>query len=195
MKRYRTVLTIAGSDSSGGAGIQADLKTISALGCYGATVITALTAQNTTGISGILPVEPEFVEKQLEAVLSDLQVDVVKIGMLYSAENVLTVAKILKKYDVKKIILDPVMVSTSGEKLIKDDITDTLLKELIPMATLITPKLEEATVLLKREDGITSFEIEVCAKKLLKLGSKAVLLKGGHLDEQYWSMFMQMLMV
>ena len=120
-RTYYKVLTIAGSDSGGGAGIQADLKTISAMGCYGMSVITALTAQNTKGVTGIHAVPPDFAEKQMEAVFSDIGVDAVKIGMLYSAELIETVAQVLKKYKIDKIVLDPVMVAQSGDKLLKDN--------------------------------------------------------------------------
>jgi len=158
-KKYWRVLTIAGSDSGGGAGIQADLKTISANGCYGMSVITALTAQNTLGVSGIHAVPVDFVAAQMEAVLSDIGVDAVKIGMLFSPELIRTVAEHLKKFAITKIVLDPVMVAQSGDKLLQDEAIDALKRFLIPLAELITPNLPEASVLLNREIA-TTFAIE-----------------------------------
>jgi hydroxymethylpyrimidine/phosphomethylpyrimidine kinase len=181
MKTYKKVLTIAGSDSGGGAGIQADLKTISSLGCYGTSVITAITVQNTLGVTGIHPIPPEIVRKQLDAVLGDIGTDSVKIGMLHSAEIIKTVAKALKKFRLKKIVLDPVMVATSGDKLIEDNTVDALTGNLFPMAEIITPNIPEAEILtgkkiINRDDMIDS------ALKLLDYGSRSVLLKGGHLN-------------
>ena len=180
-KEYRRVLTIAGSDSGGGAGIQADLKTISANGCYGMSVITALTAQNTLGVAGIHAVPIDFVTAQMEAVLSDIGVDAVKIGMLFSPELIRTVADNLKKFSITKIILDPVMVAQSGDKLLQDEAIAALKQYLIPLAELITPNLPEASVLLGRE--ITTAEaIEAAAIELAGLGCHNVLIKGGHLE-------------
>ena len=177
---YRKVLTIAGSDSGGGAGIQADLKTFSAMGCFGMSVITALTAQNTKGVTGIHAVPPAFAGKQMEAVFSDMGVDAVKIGMLYSAELIETVAQILKKYNIDKIILDPVMVAQSGDKLLQDDAIEAIKIHLMPLAMLITPNLPEASVLLDRK--LNGFEdIKKSAKDLCEYGSRSVLTKGGHL--------------
>ena len=150
-KTYHRVLTIAGSDSGGGAGIQADLKAISANGCFGASVITALTAQNTVGVTAIHPVPVDFVAAQMDAVLSDIGADAVKIGMLFSPELIRTVAAGLKRHDVRTVVLDPVMVAQSGDKLLQDEAIDALKTELIPLATLITPNLPEASVLLGRE--------------------------------------------
>jgi len=180
MKKYKKVLTIAGSDSGGGAGIQADLKTISALGCYGTTAITAITAQNTLGVNAIYPIPTNIVEKQMEAVLNDIGTDSVKIGMLHSAEIIMTVHKVLTKLKVKNIVLDPVMVAASGDKLIEDNTIDALTGYLFPMVNIITPNIPEAAILLKdiistKDDMIES------AGNLLKFGCKAVLLKGGHL--------------
>jgi hydroxymethylpyrimidine/phosphomethylpyrimidine kinase len=180
MKSYKKVLTIAGSDSGGGAGIQADLKTISSLGCYGTSVITAITAQNTMGVAAIHPVPPEIVEKQIYAVLSDIGTDSIKIGMLHSAEIIKTVAGALKKFRIKKIVLDPVMVATSGDKLIEDNTVNALIEYLFPLASIITPNIPETeiingTQIFSRDDMISS------AKKMLDFGSEAVLLKGGHL--------------
>lgn len=180
-KKYHRVLTIAGSDSGGGAGIQADLKTIGANGCYGMSVITALTAQNTVGVSGIHGVPVDFVRLQMEAVLADIGTDAVKIGMLFSPELIVTVADQLKKFHVTNIVLDPVMVATSGDKLLQDEAIDALKNHLIPMADIITPNLPEASVLLGRE--ITSTEmVNDAARELCRLGCTNVLIKGGHLE-------------
>lgn len=179
--KYHRVLTIAGSDSGGGAGIQADLKTIGANGCYGMSVITALTAQNTVGVSGIHGVPIEFVRLQMEAVLSDIGTDAVKIGMLFSPELITTVAEQLKKFHVGNIVLDPVMIATSGDKLLQDEAIDALKNHLIPMADIITPNLPEASVLLGRE--ITSLDmVNDAARELCRLGCTNVLIKGGHLE-------------
>jgi hydroxymethylpyrimidine/phosphomethylpyrimidine kinase len=182
-KTYHRVLTIAGSDSGGGAGIQADLKTIGANGCYGMSVITALTAQNTVGVSGIHGVPIDFVRLQMEAVLSDIGTDAVKIGMLFSPELITTVAEQLTKFHVSNIVLDPVMIATSGDKLLQDEAIDALKKHLIPLADIITPNLPEASVLLGRE--ITSpTMIHDAAKELCDLGCSNVLIKGGHFEGQ-----------
>ena len=179
-KNYHRVLTIAGSDSSGGAGIQADLKTIGANGCYGMSVITALTAQNTVGVSSIHGVPTQFVRQQMEAVLDDIGTDAVKIGMLFSPELIKTVAEQLKKFAVTKIVLDPVMIAQSGDKLLQDEAIDALKTYLIPMAYIVTPNLPEASVLLGRD--ITSMNmVHDAAKELCLLGCANVLLKGGHL--------------
>jgi hydroxymethylpyrimidine/phosphomethylpyrimidine kinase len=180
-KTYQRVLTIAGSDSGGGAGIQADLKTIAANGCYGMSVITALTAQNTVGVTGIHAVPVEFVAAQMEAVLSDIGADAVKIGMLFSPELIRTVAETLRTYNVRTIILDPVMIAQSGDKLLQDEAIDALKKHLIPLACLITPNLPEASVLLGREIGTTG-AIESAAVELAAMGCENVLIKGGHLE-------------
>ncbi len=181
-KTYRRVLTIAGSDSGGGAGIQADLKTISANGCYGMSVITALTAQNTCGVTGIEAVPVPFVAQQIDAVLSDIGADAVKIGMLFSPELIQTVAIKLKEYGVQHIVLDPVMVATSGDKLLQDDAVEALKAHLIPMAELITPNLPEAGVLLGRHISAAS-EVEAATVELAQLGCANVLVKGGHLSD------------
>ena len=179
-QRYTRVLSIAGSDSGGGAGIQADLKTFAALGCYGMTAITALTAQNTLGVSGIHGVPPEMLKAQLSAVLDDIGVDAVKIGMLHAPEIVRTVAWALRHYGVKQVVLDPVMVATSGDRLIAPDTVNVLVDELFPLATVVTPNLDEAALLLGRPIADAG-ELEAAARDLLALGAKAVLLKGGHL--------------
>ncbi len=180
VKNYRRVLTIAGSDSGGGAGIQADLKTFAANGCYGMSVITALTAQNTQGVTGIHPVPVEFVEKQIDAVLGDLGADAVKIGMLYSAELIGMVARKLAEYGVERIVLDPVMVAQSGDKLLQDDAVEALKSALVPMATVLTPNIPEAEVLLDMAI-VTPDDMNTAAVRLLGLGCRSVLVKGGHL--------------
>ena len=175
-------VTIAGSDSSGGAGIQADLKTFSALGVYGASVITALTAQNTRGVSGIHDVPPAFITAQIDAVFSDLEVGAVKIGMLSQPAAIMAVAAGLTRHEVKNIVLDPVMVSASGDRLLAPEAVEVLRRTLIPRATLITPNLPEAAALLDALEATTEPEMKNQAQQLLELGAKAVLLKGGHAD-------------
>ena len=174
-----TALTIAGSDASGGAGIQADLKTMTANGVYGMSAITALTAQNTTGVTGIMEVTPEFLEAQLDAVFSDIFPDAVKTGMVSSSELIRVIADRLKKYDAKNIVVDPVMVATSGAKLISDDAIETLKEFLLPLATVITPNIPEAEVLsgmtIKTED-----EMVKAAELIFNRFGCAVLCKGGH---------------
>ena len=178
---YCRVLTIAGSDSGGGAGIQADLKTISANGCYGMSVITALTAQNTQGVTGIHAVPPDFVKAQIEAVLEDIGADAVKIGMLFSVELIETVAHQLKEHGVDKMVLDPVMVAQSGDKLLQDDAIEAIKIHLMPLATVATPNIPEASVLLNRSID-TLADMEQAAVDLMQFGSQCMLLKGGHLD-------------
>ncbi len=173
-------VTIAGSDSGGGAGIQADLKTFSALGVYGASVITALTAQNTRGVTAIHEAPADFVRAEIDAVFSDLAVGAVKIGMLASPELIRTVAAGLRDYGQSRIVLDPVMVATSGDSLLKSEAVATLRDELFPLATLITPNLPEAGRLLGRTVGDTPDDMLAAARELLSLGPKAVLVKGGH---------------
>ena len=179
-KHYPRVLSIAGSDSGGGAGIQADLKTFSALGCYGMTAITALTAQNTQGVRGIHGVPPEFLAAQLDTVLEDIGADAVKIGMLHAPEIVRVVAQAIRKYKLQHVVLDPVMVATSGDRLIAEETVSVLVQELFPLATVVTPNLDEAELLLGRKiQGIP--ELEGAARALQALGAQGVLLKGGHL--------------
>ncbi|MBW1750939.1 MAG: bifunctional hydroxymethylpyrimidine kinase/phosphomethylpyrimidine kinase, partial [Deltaproteobacteria bacterium] len=182
-KQYCRVLTIAGSDSGGGAGIQADLKTISANGCYGMTVITALTAQNTVGVTAIHPVPVHFVEQQMEAVLTDIGTDAVKIGMLFSPELIKCVADQLCSFKIQNIVLDPVMVATSGDKLLLDDAIEALKEYLLPLADIITPNLPEAGVLLGREIKSLA-ELEQAAEELAGLGCSNILIKGGHLQNE-----------
>lgn len=179
-QRYVRVLTIAGSDSGGGAGIQADLKTFAALGCYGMTAITALTAQNTQGVQAIHAVPPEFLKAQLQSVLGDIGVDAVKIGMLHTPEVVRTVAWAIDHHGLQRVVLDPVMVATSGDRLIAQETVGVLVSELFPLAEVITPNLDEAGWLLGRslQDADA---LEAAAQDLRALGAQAVLLKGGHL--------------
>ena len=148
MKEYKRVLTIAGSDSGGGAGIQADIKTISACGCYAMSAITSITVQNTLGVIDVMPVPEHIVAAQIDAVVGDIGVDAVKIGMLNSSDIILSIQKTLKKYQIKNIILDPVMVSTSGHQLIEDSAINTLKNHLLLDARIITPNIPEAEVLL-----------------------------------------------
>ena len=177
-----TALTIAGSDSGGGAGIQADLKTFSALGVYGASAITALTAQNTQGVFGIAKVEPAFVAAQINAVFADIRVDAVKIGMLGSPETIEAVAAALERYRPRAIVLDPVMVAKSGDKLLEDRAVDALKTRLLPLATVVTPNLPEAAVLLGTAPPAGRRLMPGVAARLQGLGAANVLLKGGHLD-------------
>ncbi|SNR76521.1 hydroxymethylpyrimidine/phosphomethylpyrimidine kinase [Methylobacillus rhizosphaerae] len=178
--RYPRVLSIAGSDSSGGAGIQADLKTFSALGCYGMTAITALTAQNTQGVRSIHSIPPQMLRDQIDAVVEDIGVDAVKIGMLHSPEVVMTVAEALDAHRLTQVVLDPVMVSANGAKLISDEAVAVVVSELFPRALVVTPNLDEAMLLLGRKLTAAD-ELELAAEELLKQGAHAVLLKGGHL--------------
>lgn len=188
-KLHSRVLTIAGSDSGGGAGIQADLKTFSALGCYGMSVITALTAQNTVAVKAIQTIPPEFIQAQIEAVIEDIGVDAIKIGMLHSPDIIYIVTQALKKYHLKNIVLDPVMVAKSGDHLLKIESIAALKSELLPLASLITPNLPEASVLLNRPIE-TKEQMEDAAKDLIQLGSQSILIKGGHLTLQESSDFL-----
>jgi hydroxymethylpyrimidine/phosphomethylpyrimidine kinase len=173
-------LTIAGSDSGGGAGIQADLKTFAALGVYGASVITALTAQNTRGVAAIHDVPAEFVAAQIDAVLGDFAVGAVKIGMLGRAEVVAAVAAGLARWQARNLVLDPVLVASSGERLLAPDAIAALKRDLIPRARLVTPNIPEAAALLGVEPASDEAQMQSQAERLLALGAKAVLLKGGH---------------
>jgi len=179
-KHYARVLTIAGSDSGGGAGIQADLKTFAALGCYGMTAITALTAQNTKGVQGIHGIPAEFLKAQIQSVMDDIGVDAIKIGMLHAPEIVDVVAWAIDHYKLKNVVLDPVMVATSGDRLIASETVQVLVRELFPRAALITPNLDEAVLLLGRDISDASV-LESAGRDLLAMGARAVLLKGGHL--------------
>jgi hydroxymethylpyrimidine/phosphomethylpyrimidine kinase len=173
-------LTIAGSDSSGGAGIQADLKTFAALGVYGASAITALTAQNTQGVAGIHPVPPEFVVEQIDAVFGDLAVGAVKIGMVAQLAVIEAVAAALKRWSADHIVLDPVMVATSGDRLLNVGAVEALRTQLIPLASIITPNLPEAASLLDEAVATDAAAIQGQGRRLLSLGCPAVLIKGGH---------------
>jgi hydroxymethylpyrimidine/phosphomethylpyrimidine kinase len=178
--QYARVLSIAGSDSGGGAGIQADLKTFSALGCYGMTAITALTAQNTVGVQAIHGVPAAFLKTQLQSVLDDIGVDAVKIGMLHSPEVVEVVAWAIDHYSLKHVVLDPVMVATSGDRLIAQETVAVLVSELFTRVQLVTPNLDEASLLLQKNLSKVD-ELQNAALALLNMGAKGVLLKGGHL--------------
>jgi hydroxymethylpyrimidine/phosphomethylpyrimidine kinase len=173
-------LTVAGSDSSGGAGIQADLKTFAALGVYGASVITALTAQNTGGISGVHQVPAEFITAQVDAVFSDLAVDAVKIGMVAQLAAIEAIAAGLKRWSPRYVVLDPVMVASSGDRLLVPDAVAALRTKLIPGASLITPNLAEAAALLDEPVAVDRAAIEDQGRRLLAMGCLAVLVKGGH---------------
>jgi len=173
-------VTIAGSDSGGGAGIQADLKTFSALGVYGASVITALTAQNTLGVTAIHDVPAEFVTQQIDAVFSDLAVNAVKIGMLSQPGVIRAVAEGLDRFGQQDVVLDPVMVATSGDMLLREEAVASLIAELLPRAALVTPNLREAARLLDTEMAEDEAGMERQAEAILRLGARAVLVKGGH---------------
>lgn len=175
------VLSIAGFDGSGGAGLQADLKTFSALGCYGTSALTSLLVQNTVGVRSIYDIETKCVEEQIKAVLDDIKIDAVKIGMLHRQEIIESVADILSEYQVKNIVLDPVMVAKSGDKLLRPDAIQTMREKLFPITTVLTPNLMEASELL----GISiqsKEEMEKAALDLLKEGPQAVIVKGGHFN-------------
>ncbi|GAM60381.1 phosphomethylpyrimidine kinase [Vibrio ishigakensis] len=178
------VLTIAGSDSGGGAGIQADIKAISATGSFACSVLTALTAQNTQGVTGIYPVSPEFIEQQLDAVFSDIDISAVKVGMLAETSVIESVVKKLKQYQPKFLVVDPVMVATSGDLLLQSSAIQTLKTELLPLADVITPNLPEAATLLGTQVPTTEAEMNAMIDGLRELGCKAVLLKGGHLESE-----------
>ncbi len=180
IQRYPRVLSIAGSDSGGGAGIQADLKTFVALGCFGMTAITALTAQNTTGVRAIHGVPPTMLRDQIDAVVEDIGVDAVKIGMLHSSEMVHTVAQAIDRHQLRCVVFDPVMLATSGAKLITDEAIAVLVAELFARALLITPNLDEAALLVGQPLH-TPHDMLQAAQTLLAQGARAVLVKGGHL--------------
>ncbi|MGD9410043.1 MAG: bifunctional hydroxymethylpyrimidine kinase/phosphomethylpyrimidine kinase [Thiohalocapsa sp.] len=177
----RNVLSIAGSDPSGGAGIQADLKAISAQGCYAMAAITALTAQNTRGVTGVQLVDPDFVAEQIDAVFADIRIDAVKIGMLGSADIAAAVAATLARHRPAHIVLDPVMVAKGGDRLLAEAAIAVLKEQLLPLATVLTPNLPEAAVLLGAPEPETRDAMPAVAAALRTLGPAAVLLKGGHL--------------
>ncbi|MGM9734154.1 MAG: bifunctional hydroxymethylpyrimidine kinase/phosphomethylpyrimidine kinase [Prevotella sp.] len=177
--KYIAVLTIAGSDCSGGAGIQADIKTISALGCYAASAITAITVQNTQGVTAVHAVPPEIVAGQIRAVMDDIKPKVVKIGMVNDADTIKAIADALADYDIEHIVVDPVMVSTSGSKLMQDDAIEVFIEKLLPISTLITPNIYEAEILAGKK--ITDEEsFHDVAGEILSKGAESVLIKGGH---------------
>ena len=180
--QYKRVLSIAGSDPSGGAGIQADLKTMSACGCFGTTAITAVVDENTVGVYGVFPIPISFVQGQIKSVLDDIGADAIKIGMLHSSELILAVKETLSHYDIRNIVLDPVMVSTSGDKLLQDEAIETLRNELIPIVRVITPNIPEAEVLLNEKIKSQS-DLPRIIKRLSCGGTVSVLLKAGHLTD------------
>ena len=183
MKPKSKILIIAGSDSSGGAGIQADIKTVTALGSYAMTAITAVTVQNTTGVKSILPITPKKISDQIEFTSKDIKPDAIKIGMLHSAEVIKSVIRSLDLIKVKKIILDPVMIAKGGAKLIDDKAVDLLKNELIKKVTLITPNIPEAEILTNSKIK-TKEDMILAASILINLGAKNVFIKGGHLDSK-----------
>ncbi len=175
------VLTIAGSDPSGGAGIQADLKTFSALGCYGMSVITSLTAQNTQGVRGIYPIPSDFVVAQLTAILEDIRIDGIKIGMLANHTICSVLATILRKHPAPFTVLDTVMIAKGGHPLLEEDAIDVIRQQLLPLVDMITPNLLEAAALLGCSPATTEEDMCEQGRQLLSLGCKSVLMKGGHL--------------
>ncbi|RYL88962.1 bifunctional hydroxymethylpyrimidine kinase/phosphomethylpyrimidine kinase [Sporolactobacillus sp. THM7-4] len=178
----RTALTIAGSDSSGGAGVQADLKTFSALGVYGMSVIVSVTAQNTLGVEGVEDLTPEIIGRQIDAVFKDIPVGAVKIGMVSNSSAIRTIVEKLKNYHPEYVVLDPVMISKSGYDLLKPEAQDTLIRELIPIATVVTPNLFETERLVGHKVE-TLEEMRQAAEQVFQMGPKSVLIKGGHLKK------------
>ena len=179
---YKRVLSIAGSDPSGGAGIQADLKTMSACGCFATTAITAVVDENTVGVYGVHPIPVDFVKGQIKSVLDDIGTDAIKIGMLHSSELIRGIKETLEPYQVRNIVLDPVMVATSGDKLLLDEAIATLQNELIPMTRVITPNIPEAEILSGQKITCQS-DLPKVVKSLACAGKVSVLLKAGHLTE------------
>lgn len=179
MRQTSIALTIAGSDSGGGAGIQADLKAFSALGCYGASVITAVTAQNTQAVTAVHGVPSDVISAQIEAVLSDIDVDAIKIGMLFSPDIIKAVAAVLAEYEIP-IVLDPVMIAKSGDHLLQSDAIAAMIAHMLPLADVLTPNLPEAAAILNLAEATNLTEVEAQGRALLALGPKAVLMKGGH---------------
>jgi hydroxymethylpyrimidine/phosphomethylpyrimidine kinase len=176
------VLTLAGVDPSGGAGVFADLKTFSALGAYGTGIVVALTAQNTQGVTGVLLVPAAFVSQQIDTLFADVRIDTAKVGMLANAELVATVTEGLRRHNVRRLVVDPVMVSKSGHHLLQPDAVEALRRTLFPLAEIVTPNLPEAGVLLDRAEPCSIAEMRAAARDLLQFGARYVLLKGGHLD-------------
>lgn len=183
MKKYTypAVLTIAGTDPTGGAGIQADLKTFAALGCYGMSVITALVAQNTTGVKAIHSIPPNFVKQQLIAVLDDIKPNAIKIGMVHSVALVNSIADVLHQYPDIPVVFDPVMIATSGDRLIEEDTVAAIVEKLFPLSLIITPNMDEAS-LLTGSKVITEKDMQAAISKITGFGTASVLLKGGHLQ-------------
>ncbi|MCD7932848.1 MAG: bifunctional hydroxymethylpyrimidine kinase/phosphomethylpyrimidine kinase [Tannerellaceae bacterium] len=181
--KYKVALSIAGSDPTGGAGIQADLKTFSACGCYGATAIVAVVDENTVGVTGVHPVPVPFVSGQIKSVLDDIGADAIKIGMLHSSELIRGIKETLSNYSVRNIVLDPVMVATSGDKLLQDEAIQTLKNELLPMARVITPNIPEAEILLGKKIAGQA-DLPVLARELSFDRQVSVLLKAGHLTDE-----------
>lgn len=178
---YLKTLTVAGSDSCGGAGIQADIKTMSALGCYAASVVTSVTAQNTIGVSAIQPIAPNVVAAQLRAVMDDIRPDAIKIGMVNDAATIRTIADVLSEYKPRRLVVDPVMVSTSGSQLMEETAVQTFCERLLPMASLLTPNIPEAEVL----SGIairSEEQMDNAARLMMNLGCRNLLIKGGHIE-------------
>ena len=177
--KYPSVLTISGFDGSGGAGIQADIKTISALGCYATSVLTALPVQNTQGVKKIFPIPVEAVSEQLDAILEDIVLDAIKIGMVHTPQLVDTIVTVLEKYPDIPVVFDPVMVATSGHHLIQAKTIDTIVEKLLPRSTVITPNMDEAAVIAKMKVE-TVKDMELAGNHIKQLGGKNILLKGGH---------------
>ncbi|SNS25137.1 hydroxymethylpyrimidine/phosphomethylpyrimidine kinase [Anaerovirgula multivorans] len=175
------LLTIAGSDCSGGAGIQADLKTFSALGTYGMSVITAITAQNTQGVDAVVEIDKSMVQAQIDAIFKDIVVDAVKIGMVSNSEIIKQIRYSLEMWQVPFVVVDPVMVSKSGHHLLQPEAKDALIRELLPIATIVTPNIPEAEVILNRQI-VTVDDMEAAARDIYELGPKSILVKGGHLE-------------
>jgi hydroxymethylpyrimidine/phosphomethylpyrimidine kinase len=178
----RKAMTIAGSDSGGGAGIQADLKTFAALGVYGSSAITALTAQNTLGVQGVFPVEPEFVGQQIDSIMADIGAHAAKTGMLFSADIIRVVAERVRRWGLNQLVVDPVMVAKSGDRLLQEEAIDALKRELIPLAMVVTPNLGEASVLAGfpvRDKAA----MQEAARAIHALGARWVVVKGGHLPD------------
>lgn len=176
------LLSIAGSDPSGGAGIQADLKTFSALGCYGMAAMTALTAQNTRGVSGVIELPHDFVMAQMEAIFKDIPVHAMKIGMAGSVQTISVISELIQRFKIQNVVLDTVMVATSGDRLLSDESVKVMRRELVPMAKIITPNIPEAEMLVgKTLSTDLHHDMEALAKGLIDIGARAALLKGGHL--------------
>jgi hydroxymethylpyrimidine/phosphomethylpyrimidine kinase len=181
MERVRTALTIAGSDSGGGAGVQADLKTFSALGVFGMSALTAITAQNTLGVTAVFELPPDIVAAQIDAVVTDIGVDAAKTGMIANSEIIRVVAAKVREHGIATLVVDPVMVATSGDRLLHEEAVEALRTQLLPLATVVTPNLPEAGVLIGR-DVSSLDEMRDAARAIVGLGARSVIVKGGHLD-------------